>query len=377
VLPTAWLSLLLAPCILFWLLSGDFRNKWERIRTNPGALAALALFLLYGIGTLYSPVPWNEALAGWGKYHKLLYIPLAVSLLDDTVWRRRAADAFFWGMLLILALSYLKWLGIVPHVDIGQGYFVFKGRIAHNIFMAFAAYLALERALQDRPRRWLWAGIALLAAGNVLFLVNGRTGQVILPVLLILFIGRHWGWRALVGTAAAGAMLMVTVLAIPSLRDDLQQLRLLHIQQELQDHQSSGSVQTSSGQRMEFYRGALSLIREHPLFGWGTGSFRSAYADYATRNNLTNPHVPNPHNEYLLTTQQLGLAGLAVLLLMGGLQWRAARRIDPVDAGSLQALILTIGIGSLFNSLLLDAGEGKFYCLMAGVYLSGWRETHG
>lgn len=373
VLPTAWLSLLLAPCALFWLLSGQFRQKWWRVRDNPAALAALALFLLYGTGTLYSPVPWEEALAGWGKYHKLLYIPIAVSLLDDALWRRRAADAFFWGMLLVLVLSYLKWLGMVPHEDIGQGYFVFKGRIAHNIFMAFTVYLALERARLDRPHRWLWAGVAFLAAVNVLFLVNGRTGQVILPCLLLLFIGRQWGWRALAGTAAGGVMVMATVLTLPALRDDLQQLRLLQIQQETRDHQSTGTLQTSSGLRMEFYRGAVTLIREHPVFGWGTGSFKSAYAQYAARNRLTNPHVPNPHNEYLLTVQQIGFAGLVALLLMGGLHWRAAGRVDPVDSGALQALILTIGIGSLFNSLLLDAGEGKFFCLLAGVYLSGGR----
>ena len=60
---------------------------------------------------------------------------------------------------------------------------------------------------------------------------------------------------------------------------------------------------------------------------------------------------------------------------MGGVQWRAAHGVDPTHRGALQALILTIGIGCLFNSLLLDSGEGKFFCLLAGVYLSGWRAT--
>ena len=373
VLPTAWLSLFLIPTIGSWFLSGQFRNRWARIRINPAALAALGLFMLYGVGTLYSPASADDALAGWGKYHKLLYIPLAVSLLDDAGWRHRAIDAFFWGMLLVLALSYLKWLGVVPHTDIGQGYFVFKGRIAHNIFMAFFVFLVLERAASDRPRRWLWAGIALLAAGNVLFLVNGRTGQVILPVLLLLFIDRQWGRRALIGTVAAGVVAMTSVLTIPPLREELQELRLLQIQQELQDHQSTGPVQTSSGQRMEFYRGAVALISEHPVFGWGTGSFKSAYAHYAARNELTNPHVPNPHNEYFLTTQQLGLVGLAALLLMIFLVWQTSKKIDSIDSGALQALVLTITVGSLFNSLLLDAGEGKFFCLLSGAYLSGLR----
>lgn len=375
VLPTAWLSLLLAPCALFWLLSGHYLEKWHRVRNNPAALAALALFLLYGIGTLYSFASWEDALAGWGKYHKLLYIPIIVSLLDDDIWRRRAADAFLWGMLLVLALSYLKWLGWIPHTDIGQGYFVFKGRIAHNIFMAFTVYLLLERALRDRPRRWLWAGIALLAMINILFLVNGRSGQVILPFILLLFIYRSLGWRIALGSTTLGAMLLATVLFLPGLGERLEESRLLQIRQEIQSHVFGGAEQTSSGLRLEFYRNALALIGERPLLGWGTGSFRNAYRQQAENNGYFQTNVPNPHNEYLLTAQQLGLVGLAALLLLGGLLWRAARKIDPVDAGALQALVLTIGIGSLFNSLLLDAGEGKFFCLLAGVYLGDWRAT--
>jgi O-antigen ligase len=371
-LPTAWASLTLALFLLFWLLSGEYRKKWQRVRDNPAALAAIALFLLHGIGVLYSPASWQEALEGWDKYHKLLYIPLAVSLLhDDPAWRRRAADAFFWSMLLVLAISYLKWLGLVPHEEAGSGYIVFKSRITHNVFMAFTVFLALERALRDRPRRWLWTGVALLAAANVLFLVTGRTGQVILPFLLMLFVGRTWGWRVLLGATTGGAVCVALALTVPSLREELGQQRILQIHQEVREHQPGGTVQTSSGLRMEFYRGALALIGERPVFGWGTGSFGSAYRDYAERIGLANRDAAHPHSEYLLVAQQLGLVGLAVLLLMGGLQWRAARRIDPADAGAMQALLLAIGIGSLFNSFLLDSAEGKFFCLLAGVYLSG------
>jgi len=37
-----------------------------------------------------------------------------------------------------------------------------------------------------------------------------------------------------------------------------------------------------------------------------------------------------------------------------------------------KGLIMTITIGSLFNSLLLDATEGKFYCIFLGLILSGY-----
>lgn len=370
VLPTAWISLFLLLFTACWILSGNFASKWSRVRAHPAAMAAMALFALYGVGAVYSVASWQEAIAFWGKYHKLLYIPIIVSLLDDPLWRRRAAAAFFWGMLLVLAISWLKWLGWVPHTDIGQGYIVFKGRIAHNIFMAFTFYLALQRAHQGEPRCWLWAGVALLAAANILFLVNGRTGQLLLPVMLLFFAAQHWGWRG-AATAAASMAALATAFALFFGPERLQQMRLYQVQQEIEAHQHDGPAQTSSGQRLEFYENTLAIAAERPFFGWGTGSFQTVYAWYAQRNSFATV-TANPHNEYLLIAQQLGLAGLAMLLGMGWLTWRAANRLAADDAERLRALVLLIGMGALFNSLLLDAGEGKFFCLMAGIYLSGW-----
>ena len=370
VMPTAINSLCLILFVVFWILSGNFSRKWARLRVNPAALSFLALFALYGLGMLYSTVPWQESLAFWVKYNKLLFIPIIVSLLDDTLWRRRAADAFLWGMLLVLAISYLKWMGWVPHADNGQGYILFKNRIAHNIFMAFTFYLLLVRAYCDVPRRWLWTGVALLAALNLLFLVNGRTGQLLLPVMLILFVVQHLDWRGGMKTLA-GVAALSTALVFFIGTDHLQQMRMFKVQQEIELQSHDPSQETSSGLRFKFYKHTLAIAAERPWFGWGTGSFKTVYAEHEQRNAFASA-TSNPHNEYLLIVQQLGLFGLGVLMLTGWLTWRAANKLTAVEAGRLRALVLLIGIGALFNSLLLDSAEGKFYCLMVGIYLSGW-----
>jgi O-antigen ligase len=131
----------------------------------------------------------------------------------------------------------------------------------------------------------------------------------------------------------------------------------------------------SAGERMLFNRTTLALIAEHPILGGGTGSILNEYRQYAVQHGYAPRliNVPNPHNEYLLTAQHIGLVGLALLIYMGWQHWRAGSEIGGSDGNSLHALIIVIGVGSLFNSLLLDAGEGKFYCLLAGIYLSAWR----
>ena len=368
-MPTAWVSVFLVLFFPFWLLSGQFRLKFERVRANPAAVAALAMFVLYALGTLYSPAPAHETFSILGKYHKLLYIPIIASFLDNDAWRRRIGDAFFWGMLLVLVLSYLELVGLYPYQDIGQGYFVFKGRIAHNIFMAFTVYLALERAQRDVSRRWVWTAVAVLAIVNLLVMVNGRTGQVVLPFVLALFAGKHWGWRGMLGTVLVCMLFSAAVVWLGNPAD----IRMLQIRHEVLAYLINGSEQTSSGQRVEFYQNTLALARMHPWFGWGTGSFLTAYSHYAQLHGFALTQVANPHNEYLLTLQQLGIFGLSMLLIMGWSHWRAVRGLPEVEGDRLRALIVVIGIGALFNSLMMDAGEGKFYCLMAGIYLSGWR----
>ncbi|HAS51118.1 MAG TPA: hypothetical protein DCS21_05030 [Gammaproteobacteria bacterium] len=372
-MPTAWASIFIPAGLICWLAAGEYGERWRLIRHHPGAMAALLLFSLYGLGTLYSVASFEETLAGWMKYSKLLLIPVAISLLSDETWRNRAREAFFWAMLVVLAVCYLRWLGLIPHEDTAKGYYAFKGRIADSIFMAYFTYLALQRSLSDPPQRWLWRIVALLAAACVLFLINGRTGQLLLPCLMLLLV---WTHRRATRDVVVGVVIVLATAFILQLADDhLPQARIFQIAQEIQTHQPQGaeSQWTSSGLRLEFYRNTLALIREHPWLGWGTGSFPSVYAKYAQQLGFALTQLSQPHNEYLLTVQQLGLAGLAVLMLMGWRHWQAARGLTLIDGSSLRALILTIGIGGLLNSLLFDSGEGRFYCLLAGVYLSGWR----
>jgi len=372
-LPTALTSISTGLFVIAWIFSLRFSEKLHRIRTNPGAMMAIGLFILYCIGTLYSSADWGVRLQVALKYHKLLYIPMIVGLLADDRWRRRCLDAFLAGMLLILTLSYLKWAGIVPHKDIGQGYFVFKGRIAHSIFMAFTVYLTLQRTrMAEAPKlRWAWVCVAILALVNTLFMVNGRTGQLILFVLLAWFTFETWGWRAIVFGGTALFVIVVTL----ALSQYVPPSRLSEISQEISAHDpKNASAQTSSGLRLEFYSNALELVTRNPLLGAGTGSFEKEYRALAESKGSVMVRVPNPHNEYLLVTQQLGLLGLTMLVLLFWSHWHSTLGMtERYQIHALRGLVITIAIGCLFNSLLLDSGEGRFYCVMVGILLSEWK----
>ena len=85
-LPTRFLDLSLGLLFIFWVISGDFKNKIQRIKENPGALAALGFFIFIGLGVLYSSAPLDRAItSGWLRYVGLLSIPIIVSALKEKI----------------------------------------------------------------------------------------------------------------------------------------------------------------------------------------------------------------------------------------------------------------------------------------------------
>jgi O-antigen ligase len=369
-LPTAFMSVTTGLMVLAWLLSGTYKAKFSRIKNNPAALVTLALFTMYLIGTLYSSATWDYSLKFLMKYQKLLFIPLIISVVSTEKHRTLALNIFLYGAIAVLIISWLMWLGIVPpHTDMGQGYYVFKGRIAHNIFMSFALYLMLHKALESRHlMRYLWLALSALALLNIIFLVNGRTGQITMLALFFLFLYEIWGIK----TLAICAIVSILGLSFLIAEHALPHSRLTDIELE-----ADKGTSTSAGQRIEMYQSTLTLIKRHPIFGGGTGSLENEYKTFIAQKKEGLERLPNPHNQFLLTAQELGLIGLVMLVAMWVSHWISSYKItDNHHAYALRGLVLTIAIGSLFNSLLLDASEGKFYCLLAGVLLSGYHPKH-
>src|SRR5262249_8397884 len=138
--------------------------------------------------------------------------------------------------------------------------------------------------------------------------------------------------------------------------------------------QPQEASRTSTGLRLEFYRNTLEIIRDHPLLGVGTGGFPKAYADRLQ--DARAERTRNPHNEYLHITAQTGLLGLAALLWLFLLQWITAPWLAaPFEQHLARALVLTIAIGCLFNSLLLDHTEGLMFAWLTAMLYGGVRPT--
>jgi O-antigen ligase len=376
---TAANGVLVAALVLCWAAGGRYREKLAAIQGNAFALVACAFFLLHVAGSAYGLGTTADTLHALDKAATVLLIPLLISLNPGEKQRSLALRAFMAALALTLILSFFIWLELMPQFRFFKGSpfdpVVFKLKVTHGVLMAFGAFLFALNAREAADLRWrlVWALGATLAAFNVLFMVQGRTGQLVLMALLLYFLIGAFRWRGLLAAAAAGLAIGGTVYLIPS--SSLHQRTLTTIN-EIQDWRV-GKPPTSANMRLESWSNSLKIVREHPLVGVGTGGFAAAYAKQVEGTSMI--AARQPENQYLLTSVQLGVLGLGALLALFAVQWRVASRLATrTDTNVARGLVVTMAVGCMFNSFLLDHTEALFYAWLSGVLFAGLqsRETH-
>lgn len=373
---TALDNVLLFFALLMGLSGGVFWRHRNLIRHNPVAVAALLLGGLLVLGSFYGQGTGRDAVNVLGKYIDLWFIALLLPLFKEPRYRRYGLTFFMAAMTLTLVLSYLIWFGAFE----GTQFFAYRGRdnpvvfkfhITHGILMAFAAYLFAVKARSETGRmRILMAALGSLAAFNVLFMTQGRTGYLVLGVLGAYYMYSLLGRRELwLGVAGVVALSMVGYTVSPTLRGRVD--ITLHEAQVWQPGQGRNEA-SSIGTRMDFYTNTLKIIARHPFVGAGTGGFEKAYRQEIAGTEIASSN--NPHNQFLLLTAQLGLPGLAALIYLLLTQWRTARNLSTEEECLLaRGIVLTLIAGSLFNSMMLDHTEGLFYAWFSGLLFAGYR----
>ncbi len=373
---TALDNVLLVITLAAWALSGQVWGTVKILFKNKQLLYPVLLFGLLALGVLYGETAWREAFSTLGKYNDLLFIPVFAIVLRDRDTRGKALHALAIAIAITVVFSYLIRLHVLPALPFITGTvalpIVFKLKITHSLLVAFGAFLFVWLGSTCKaPRlRLVWYALALLAALNVLLLVNSATGYVTLGGLAVLFAWQRMPGRGLAYGLAGLAAVVAVLLALPNAFQE----RVTRIAQEVQQWRPATASETSSGLRLGYYHGTLGIIAAHPLIGVGTGGFPKAYAKQVAGSGKAETH--NPHNEFLHITVQVGVAGLLVLIAMFWQQWRSARFLDtPMERALARGLVLTMVSGCMANSLLLDHAEGLFYAWLSGLLYGGLKYT--
>jgi len=317
---------------------------------------------------LWADVSWHDRIAGLGKFHRLLVIPLLLIHFrrsERGVW---VIYGFFAASVALLLVSWalvltpgLTWRGRELGVP-GKDY-IFQSM---NFLICVFALLGFagEAGRAQQWRRGLVAvALALLFVADMFFVVTSRTALLVVPVLLVWLGWQEFRWRGLFGTLLLFLVLGSAAWSVsPYLHD-----RLTRSVTEYEAYRTKNEP-NSTGLHLEFLRKSLTFVETAPIIGHGTGSISKQFQlSESGHDSATAFHSENPHNQIFAVAIQLGLVGAAALIAM----WIAHLLLFTGGTG-LAAWFGTIIVvqnivSSLFNSHLFDFTSGWLYVFGVGV----------
>lgn len=365
-------NVLLGMLALLWPFVVD-RDRWlATIKRCPFAWAVIAFALVHIVGASYSNAPLRDVTASLYPALRIAFFLVLMTAFVDARARTYAGGALLAAMMLTLVLSYALCFGFIPAAPFKANELeplIFKQHITHNFFMAYGVFACLvlaDHASSARARIG-WACLAGAMVINVLVMIRGKTGHLVLLALLLYWFLDRLRWRgAIIGACLAGALAAAAWMH----GDNAIYTRAVETVEQLRSWKPGEAFAGSVTQRLEFYYNTLQVIREHPLIGAGTGAFRISYARQVEGTAMTATH--NPHNEYLKLAAELGVAGLAALIGLFWAGWRCARRLEQArDAILARGLMLAYALASTVTSTLMDHAEGLFFVFLSAVLLSG------
>jgi O-antigen ligase len=370
---TSGTNIILSLLVLFWFLGGAIQEKVRIIFSNPVTKMILWFFGLYLIGSLYSVGPLEDRMALLSKMGKLLYIPFLLPLFGQQKWRTAAYGGFIGVMLFTFVLALCKYYQCIPlplglrHTDAC----VFKDHIDTNLLMAFEIFLLVHYAFSNAVSA-IWMRCGLLALTTMLiyyvgFMSEGRSGQVVFVALIFTFCIQRFRLKGVL----YGFLILSMIGSLVWWNSATFQKRWIP-----QDKtQIEWTPDVSISQRREFFKHSLMLANQHPWFGFGTGSFKSVYGAHVAEYQLEKRD--NPHGEYLNIYFQLGLMGIAGIILLFGLLFKTSFQLPKPDRFIAQGLLVAIGVGCLGNSWLMDFTAGHFFVVFTALCFGAWQKIIG
>jgi len=351
-----------------WLLAVVPTMDFAALRRTisvPAAALPVLLVVLAGVGMLWASAPWGDRLDGVSAFVKLAAIPLLMVQFRESDWGQGVLAGFLMSSGLLLALSWALVLTGLPDPSFPwqpkQPGIPVKDYISQSGIFAACAFALFDYALLSwragrKAHGIAGALIACVFLANIFFVATSRTTLVVIPILLVLLGAlrlRAKEWLALV---ISGCLVAALVWA----SSPYARFRVLHLVEEVQEHNDDSLAASSAGYRLEFWRMSSHAMLEAPVIGHGTGSISQVFHREGSASAL------NPHNQIFAVGIQLGVVGIAVLLVMWVAQWRLFFDTAPVAWPGLVVVTQNI-VSSLFNSHLSDFTQGWMYVFAVGV----------
>ncbi|MGZ4954355.1 MAG: O-antigen ligase family protein [Methylobacter sp.] len=365
---TAVTSVASIAMLLTWLISGELFRSLKISAEQPAGKMLLLFFAWLLIGTFYADTSWMEKINTLSSWKKLAFTFVLLGLFYHPQWKRLFIGSYLAVMIIAGLIAVPLWLAdmtIRPEREPG----IFMTNYASQSMAFIAAIVCsvflLKQQLSLRNKCLLYGVIALFAF-NIFFISPARSGYVAFPFAMMFAAGCVYGYKKLLPIiAVTGSIMLIAILCSSTL-----QQRTEKGLTEKDAYQTSGEL-TSIGVRVIFAKNTLMLIKEHPVLGYGTSSFKSTYAPYAAAqySDWRGSPTSDPHNQYLFVWLENGLIGL--LLFLAYIYTAIRQGLNNPPYGAIAAsFLVAVCASSLFNSHFKTFPEGNLLAFFVGILLS-------
>ena len=312
-----------------WLLN----TRWREWKWTPDKWVYVAMVAFYACIPIRQLFDSNQT---WLYLYKVReYVPFLIlgimgfcqmptRLKTEHVAWTMLASCFYMGLVLVIGVwghqadSFTDWLKDINKTRT----LLINSHMSVNYYCNIALVFGTWVLLHSRCRRWAKIITGIVMSGVVLGLLlsEGRTGQLTMLVLLLMLGGivmwqRYRRWL------------------VPALS-----VLLLFCGSVWYFNPRYHEYSATDNPRLYIWRIGVETAKQKPLFGWGVSSARRQFVENGKADRDFCVHymyeyericldrfgevqyeIMHPHNAFLETMMELGIIGLALLLLCVGL----------------------------------------------------------
>lgn len=368
--------------VIFWVASGDYKEKFERLKENNFIFFLPIFYLIHLVGLIYTS-NINSGFEDIGMKISLFIFPLIIfgsSIRKDIKTIRIILISFLLGCLIssiiVLLIAFSRSLSGVNPIEKETGFFYYQNLSYFLHVSYFATYLSFAIGICYsfiyskflKPIYWL---LLILFFVIMIFLLASKGGIIsflgVSIFILIHLISKSKNKIISIAIVLVGAVILIYILkenprfkSMKSIADDL-------IHPKIED--LSLSSNDSNAERSFLVKAGVEVIKENFLIGVGTGDVIDCeVAKYQEMKltKLANQKL-NSHNQYIEFMVQFGLIGglyyLCILFFAGYVFFKQKNIIGVV-------FLISWMISCLFEAMFNQQAGIIYFCLFITLLMS-------
>jgi len=363
---------LIVVAMLLVLFSGNLKNRIRLVLHYKMCYLALLLIIMLAIGVTYNNFSLLEAWNVFLKYSYKLLIPIILMpLFIGDKWRKYALrcliiSVFVISILVVIHLYLIE--KCFPAYSISAiSSLVGSLSIVWSLYIAFTCFVLLNKIIDNYRFKISYVyGAMLLWLLYCLYFINiKRTGMLVFFALVCLAMVQRIGWKSFLYLTIGAPLLAILLFYASPKVHQATNVTVHDLKNYYAKNQPVSVHESSVGLRLDFLKNSWKLVKQRPIFGFGTGSFPYAYHTVDKEGRLN-----EPSNSYVHLTVQIGFVGLAIFMLWLLVQLWETRLLPQTERYLAQGIILSFMITSCFVSGFLRQQIALLYFIFLTVFFA-------